>query len=162
MLTLDKDPLSLAVSPLFWEKKKKAEPAWMPFRSRGKSWDIGEILSVVSYLGLLRICKLCSSLEVWRVICSWSEMYRPEYTFGRVKLWVNSCNKGEVWLIAEDVSVGIATRNILCLKNTDVRVLELAQKEQSLINSSLILLPWLVRVRALIWRLFWMPWAGRK
>lgn len=68
-------------------------------------------------------------------------MYRPEYTFGRVKLWVNSCNKGEVWLIAEDVSVGIATRNILCLKNTDVRVLELAQKEQSLINSSLILLP---------------------
>lgn len=80
-------------------------------------------------------------------------MYRLEYrnTFGRVKLCVNSWNNGKVWyfLIAEDASVGIATRNILYLKIRHVRVLELAAKEHNFINSSLVLFSWLVRAREL-------------
>lgn len=132
--------------------RRKAERTWMPFRSGGKTWGIPEILTVGSYFGLLWNLQTllfswpatCSGL--WnQIICSQSEMYRLEYrnTFGRVKLGVNSWNKGELWcfLIAEDASVGIATRNILCLKNTDVWVLELTWKEQNLIISSLVLFP---------------------
>lgn len=49
--------------------------------------------------------------------------------------------KGRVWcfLIAEDASLGIGTRNILCLKNTDMcEFWSLLEKEQNLIDSFLI------------------------
>lgn len=36
MLTLDKDPLSLAVSPLFWEKKKKLNQLECPSEAGGR------------------------------------------------------------------------------------------------------------------------------
>lgn len=157
VLTLDNYHFSLAVTPLFW-KKEKSWTSLNALQKQGedlrycRSTHCGVLPWATWNLQTLLFSWPVTCSALWnQIICSQSEMYRLEYTSGRVKLWVNLWNKGEVWcfLVAEDASVGIATRNILCLKNTDMWVLELAWKEQNLLNSSLILLPWLVRVREL-------------
>lgn len=153
MLTLK--ILCLAVTPLFWKKK-----SWTSLNALQKQGEDSRYSRNTHYgvfpwnLRVLLFFWPATYSVLWNwIICSQSEIHRLEYrnTFGRVKLWVSSWNKGELWcfLIAGGASVGIATRNILCLKTRDMWVLELTWKEQNLIISRLILLPWLVRVRKL-------------
>lgn len=129
----------------------------MPFERGGKTWDVPEILAVGSYLGLLGICKLCSwpatYSGLWnQIICSQGAIYSLEYrnTFRRVKLWVEFMKQrgGVVFLNSRGcISWHSYREHPLLKKHRRVWVLELAWKEQNLINFSLILLPWLVRAR---------------
>lgn len=96
VLMLDKDPLSLAVTPLFWKKKKN----WRGLNALQKGReDLRYSRNTCSGVLLWATWNLQALLFSWpatysgqwnQIICMQGEIHSLEYrnTFRRVKLWV--------------------------------------------------------------------------
>lgn len=125
VLTFYKDCISLPVTPKVLHRIKKPEQAWMPFKRGGKTrcfrnascevlpwttWNLQALLFAwtETYSGLWS-----QSINSQRGTDWNTETLSEGWNFE----W-NTWSKGEIscFLIAEDASVSILSRNILCLK----------------------------------------------